>query len=345
MIIRPLQNSDSYEELTQVVRSAYKQLADMGFRYWGTWQSVEDTKYRCSTGHCLIAESKGKLLGTITLKENSDDGDPELYQREDVNYFTQFAVHPDYQRSGIGSYLLDQAERLAFECGAGEIALDTAEGATHLKQIYQKRGYRVVGTVDWNGTNYLSILMSKRLRPTLETERLTLAPLTANDIPFLVEMWEDERFQCFYPPGRLSPEHCQEVHADALESMGAFPWKAFYWIIKLKGECIGEIRIDVNHRSKSASLGYGLSSSHWRRGYATEAVKGVLRYLFDELNFHRVQAWVYEPNKASQELLKKLGFQYEGAMRERCLWGDERVDDLVFGILNREWNEATTSHC
>lgn len=161
--IRVLRDTDSLAELTALIRAAYQQLADLGFRYWGTWQSEDDTRQRCSQGLCLVAEEEGRLVGTVLLKRVFDSGDPPLYHRPDVQVISQFAVHPSRQGGGIGSALLDAAERLAVETGATEVALDTAEGATHLIDLYERRGYSVVGSVDWGETNYVSVLMGKRL--------------------------------------------------------------------------------------------------------------------------------------------------------------------------------------
>ncbi len=55
-------------------------------------------------------------------------------------------------------------EAWASRQGYGELALDTAEPATHLVALYEKQGYRPVGTVDWPGKVYRSVVMSKVLR-------------------------------------------------------------------------------------------------------------------------------------------------------------------------------------
>lgn len=158
-----MRDGDSWEELTSLIRSAYSQLADQGFRYWGTWQSEADTRHRCSQGRCLVAVREGRLVGTVLLKTIFDDHDPPLYLRPEVVVISQFAIDPAFQGKGLGSRLLAEAERSALELGATEVALDTAEGASHLVEFYGKRGYRIVGRVDWDGTNYVSVLMSKAL--------------------------------------------------------------------------------------------------------------------------------------------------------------------------------------
>jgi GNAT superfamily N-acetyltransferase len=82
-----------------------------------------------------------------------------------VAVVSQFAVEPGFQGRGIGGRLLDHAEARARHLGAAQVALDTAEGAAHLIRLYAARGYRHVGTVRWDVTNYKSVVMSKGLAP------------------------------------------------------------------------------------------------------------------------------------------------------------------------------------
>jgi GNAT superfamily N-acetyltransferase len=115
-------------------------------------------------GICFVAELDGKLVGTGTLYAPERDGRCEAYRDPGRWHFGQFAVEPDLQGSGLGSQLLAVIELAAAERGANEIALDTAEGATHLIDYYAHRGYEPIGTVDWESTNYVSVVMSKKLR-------------------------------------------------------------------------------------------------------------------------------------------------------------------------------------
>jgi GNAT superfamily N-acetyltransferase len=77
--------------------------------------------------------------------------------------FGQFAVHPSLQKHGIGSVMMDLAEAIAAHNDAKELALDTSEQALHLIDYYQKRGYEFREYVQWDITNYRSIIVSKRL--------------------------------------------------------------------------------------------------------------------------------------------------------------------------------------
>jgi GNAT superfamily N-acetyltransferase len=161
--IRPLQAGADYEALTGLLHRAYASLAAMGFRYTATYQSIETTRHRCESGTCLVAEIDGVIVGTVTFYDARQTEHSEWYDRPEVASFGQFGVEPALQGLGIGALLMDEVERLAAESGAKEIACDTAEGATHLIRSYEKRGYRIVGTVDWGATNYLSVILSKEI--------------------------------------------------------------------------------------------------------------------------------------------------------------------------------------
>ncbi len=161
--IRLLSNSDSLEALTELIHRAYRQLAELGFRYWGTHQTVDDTRNRISLGECFVACARGKVVATVTLNlPKNTDGHP-WYERPDVASFHQFAVEPSFQRRGIGSRLLTTIEKRAYELGARELGCDTAEGASHLIAWYIARGFRQVGKASWDVTNYESLLFSKTL--------------------------------------------------------------------------------------------------------------------------------------------------------------------------------------
>ncbi|MHC4470704.1 MAG: GNAT family N-acetyltransferase [Planctomycetota bacterium] len=161
--IRRIAPHDSLEELTDLLHRGYRELAEMGFRYWSTHQSVADTRRRISGAECWVAALDRRLVGTITFRPREQARGCPWYDRPDVAIFSQFAVEPGLQRRGIGSRLLLLVERRARETGASELALDTAEGAEHLITLYKRRGYRFVQFADWEKTNYRSVILSKSL--------------------------------------------------------------------------------------------------------------------------------------------------------------------------------------
>ncbi len=163
--IRELLPSDSVAELTRLLHRAYGALAKDGFRFWASHQTEEATRRRIAEGQCFVALLENRVVGTITLRKRECTGGCPWYDRPDVAAFGQFAVEPGLQGRGIGRALLDAVERRAAEEGVAELALDTAEGATPLIDMYEKRGFRFIEHVDWRpDTNYRSVVYSKKLQ-------------------------------------------------------------------------------------------------------------------------------------------------------------------------------------
>ena len=165
VVIRKLLPEDSITEMTELLHLAYGRLRDMGLRYMATHQGDDTTRERVQSGECYIGVRDGRIVATLTFRAPSETSGCPWYDRPDVASFGQFAVLPDLQGLGVGRALMDLAERRALEAGAVEIALDTAKGASHLIEIYERRGYRIVESADWPETNYVSLVMSKRVRP------------------------------------------------------------------------------------------------------------------------------------------------------------------------------------
>jgi ribosomal protein S18 acetylase RimI-like enzyme len=161
--IRPLRETDSLEDLTELLHRAYKKLADVGLQYLATHQTAEITRTRISKGTCYVAELDGQTVGTIIYRNPSQTKGTPHYDRPDIAYIGQMAVEPAFQGRGIATKLMRHVEGLARVDGASELAFDTSERATHLIDWYRRMGYEIVGHVKWDVTNYCSVIMSKRV--------------------------------------------------------------------------------------------------------------------------------------------------------------------------------------
>jgi len=78
----------------------------------------------------------------------------------------------------------------------------------------------------------------------------------------------------------------------------------------------------------------------WGKGIMTEAVKGVIGFLFEEVGMHRIAICHAMCNPASGKVAEKCGFTFEGTQRERfkSRWG-EYLDIKIWSILENEWNK------
>ena len=161
--IRRLQSTDSLEQLTGLPHRGYAQLGAMGLNYTAVDQTVEVTAERIQGGHCFVALWSGELAGTVLGKPQDLESPCEYFRRPRVASLRQLAVEPSLQGKGVGRALIAACERWARESGFAELALDTAEPASHLVALYARLGFERVEAFQWPGKCYRSVVMSNRL--------------------------------------------------------------------------------------------------------------------------------------------------------------------------------------
>jgi RimJ/RimL family protein N-acetyltransferase len=98
-----------------------------------------------------------------------------------------------------------------------------------------------------------------------------------------------------------------------------------------------EEHIDSTSPVREAVLGYDLDPSHWHLGYATEAARAILGFGFETLDLHRVWSYHVAENERSAAVLRRLGFQQEGRLRENDWQRGDWHDTVVYGLLAAEW--------
>jgi ribosomal protein S18 acetylase RimI-like enzyme len=163
VIIRELAPSDSLEELTELLHRSYQQLADMGLRYVATYQDVKTTRARIAQGVAFVAVSEGKLVGTIVFTRPEHTNLPKGKSIAGARKLNQLGVEPSMQGRGIGKRLFVHAEEYARAQGVTALVLDTAENATHLIDWYKRMGYKFEEYVQWDVTNYRSVVLVKSI--------------------------------------------------------------------------------------------------------------------------------------------------------------------------------------
>ena len=107
------------------------------------------------------------------------------------------------------------------------------------------------------------------------------------------------------------------------------------------GEFIGMcLLFHFEQPSRRAEIGYTIARTHWSKGYATEAVRGLVEYGFDTLDLNRVEADIDPRNESSARLLERVGFRREGHLRERWIVKGEVSDTIFYGLLKAEWERV-----
>ena len=104
---------------------------------------------------------------------------------------------------------------------------------------------------------------------------------------------------------------------------------------KLIGDCA--IKLDA-YDTRIAEIGITISPLEQRKGFAKETLLGILKFLFDEKNLHRVVEIVDAENVASIKLLESTGFKKEGHFIENIFFKGKWGSEYQYAMLQREWN-------
>ena len=118
------------------------------------------------------------------------------------------------------------------------------------------------------------------------------------------------------------------------------PGQWFQFAVALAGtdELIGDCGVHVPETEpRQAEIGFTFAAAWQGRGYATEAVRRLLDYLFDELGKHRVVAACDARNVRSSALLRRVGMRREGLLRQGVWAKGEWTDEELFAVLREEW--------
>ena len=335
IVIRELQDSDSIEELTDLLHRAYRRLLDMGLRYWATHQTVDETRARIAGGRCLVAVLNGRIVGTVTYQYPPRWRDTPWYTRADVACVSQFAVEPGCQRRGIGSALMKRVEAMGTDEGAAELALSTAEPAVHLIDYYARRGYRLIEHTDATLPHYRSVILSKRLIETPAKE-IAIRPYQASDVRSL---WEAAResvsdIQPWMP--WCHPDYTVE-EAQAWYQVQAEAWanRTFYEfaITSSDGHYLGACGVNqLDAVNRRANLGYWVRSSAAGQGVAPAAVKLLSKWAFEHTDLIRLEILVATGNIRSLRVAGKAGAEREGILRKRLLLHGEAHDAILLSL-------------
>lgn len=140
----------------------------------------------------------------------------------------------------------------------------------------------------------------------IETKRLRIYPATQNQM---------EDFIVTQTNGALRAAY-SEMLENCLKHPNKWEWYAI-WMIELKGRThIGELCFKGLNSNGVTEIGYGISEEYRCQGFATEAVKAVLTWAFQNPKVTAVEAETDAENIASKRVLEKCGFISNGKIGE-----------------------------
>jgi [ribosomal protein S5]-alanine N-acetyltransferase len=172
------------------------------------------------------------------------------------------------------------------------------------------------------------------------TERLILRPPTLKDASDIVENVNNLKVSRYlaFVPYPYSVKDARVFINLCRKKATRNPYN-FAITLKHSGKLVGMIGFTgLDKFSAKSEVGYWLGKKHWRQGITTEAMKAMVKFAFRKLKLVRLQADVAVENKASANLLKKIGFKKEGLKRKsaRAKSTGKWHDTYSFGLLQSD---------
>ncbi len=153
----------------------------------------------------------------------------------------------------------------------------------------------------------------------VKTKRLILRETVESDVDVFYEMYKDPEMTRFteslYEDIEEEKKYVKEYREKVYEIQGFGIWTV---IRKKDKRIIGRAGLITRAGFSEPEVGYAIGTSYQRQGYATEAIKGILKFA-KENGFEKVNALVMKENEASEKLLQKIGFKAAGNTRIGCI--------------------------
>ncbi len=101
---------------------------------------------------------------------------------------------------------------------------------------------------------------------------------------------------------------------------------------------LGDVGAELRWGGRTGYIGFTFHPDYWGQGYATEAAQALVRHLFEVVGVGRIESSLHPDNPASARVLEACGLTFEGLTRESFWVGDERSDDMLYGMTRTDWD-------
>lgn len=175
----------------------------------------------------------------------------------------------------------------------------------------------------------------------LETNRLILRRITMDDAQEMFDNWASNpnvtKFMTW--PTHSDVEITKTVINYWIKNYENFTYYQWGIVIKETNELVGTISVvRFKEEINEVEVGYCIGEKWWHQGITSEALKEVIRFLFEEVNANRICAYHDVNNPNSGKVMLKCNMKYEGTLRQAVRRGNGELSDLsYYSILKDEY--------
>ncbi|MEK7690001.1 MAG: GNAT family N-acetyltransferase, partial [Bdellovibrionota bacterium] len=277
---------------------------------------------------------------------------------------TWMGVSPNHRRSGIGKALLGGL-RDALPHGVEYILVSTLGDAVAYepydgtRKFYRKHGFvdfqriphpenpeceeELILRLSLKKSSSSAPAVGRRQPPVLRTQRLVVRMAEQSDVLAILQYYKENeaRFANTDPPKPVG-FYTEAFWSDAIQKRNqawANEQSLNLLVFEPSGRVAGTIGFSQMFRGPfhACYLGYALGGASEGKGYITEALEASIRYVFEELNFHRIMANHLLDNERSAKVLRRLGFAVEGTALNYLFINGQWRDHVLNSLTNPNW--------
>lgn len=177
--------------------------------------------------------------------------------------------------------------------------------------------------------------------PTFQTERLELRTLRTADYKAMYEIFKEEAYLKYFGiKGVQCEKDARLLIKDWVRRLDPNVFLRWAIVHRESGKVVGSIGLHTFIVAyKKAAVGYDLNPNYQHKGYMQEALQMIMRYFFEDLGYHRLEAIIVTENKASIHVAERAGFIREGLMRQWMYNSDYETyyDAYLFALLDTDY--------
>ena len=179
--------------------------------------------------------------------------------------------------------------------------------------------------------------------PVLTSHDVTLRELRASDAPSLFALLTTEEVARFISPPPTTVDGFERFIAWTMRQRQAGSYVCFAVTIDSTDTAIGIFQLrELESGFGTAEWGFAIGSAYWGAGVFSKGAKLVLKFAFEEVGVHRLEARAVVQNGRGNGALKKIGAVQEGLLRKSFEKNGERLDQALWTILAEDWKAVNT---
>ena len=175
--------------------------------------------------------------------------------------------------------------------------------------------------------------------PVLTGTGVTLRELRASDAASLCALLTTEEVARFISPPPTSVEGFERFIAWTLRQRRAGSYACFAVTVDSTDTAIGIFQLrELEPGFGTAEWGFAIGSAYWGTGVFQEGAELLIKFAFDTVGVHRLEARAAVRNGRGNGALRKMGAQQEGVLRKSFLKNGEYLDQALWTILDEDWH-------